>query len=223
MTTIPNSLGLADAVEAAHEHVRAALDDAETSSLVAVAWAATHLAAVERTLYPAAARTVPDGRRLVRSQLGCDRRLHQALWRLDRRLTGDANASPRSVDITEDEVRRALRQHAAGERSLVGQLERLLDVEAQRALAEQLDDAVLQAPSRPHPNTPHLRLTGGALFKLDALVDRWRDLMESRPESTPRRRRPARRPGRWGSYLMAMPYPDPDPQPEQVAADPERG
>jgi hypothetical protein len=63
---------------AAHGHVPAALDDTETSSLVAVAWAATDLAAVERTLYPAVARTVPNGRRRVRRQLSCDRRPHLA-------------------------------------------------------------------------------------------------------------------------------------------------
>jgi hypothetical protein len=223
MTTIPSSLGLTDAVEAAHEHVRAALDDAQVNPLVAVGWAAAHLAAVERTLYPVAAHTVPAGRRRVRSQLGCDRRLHQALWRLDRRLTGDANAGTGPVDVLEQEVRQAVDAHAAGELPLVAQLERLLDVEAQRALVQRLDEAVLRAPSRPHPNTPHLRLTDGAVFRLDALVDRWRDLMEGRPESTPRRRRPARRPGRWGSYLMAMPYPEQEQHPAAAPAEQEKG
>jgi hypothetical protein len=223
MTTARDSFGLIDAVETAHEQICTALDDTGTSSLVAVAWAAAHLAAVERTVYPAAARALPNGRRRVRSQLACDRRLHLALWRLDRRLTGDANASRHPVGDLEEEVRTAARQHATGELSLVGQLERLLDVEAQRALVQRLDDAVLRAPSRPHPNTPHLRLTDGAVFRLDALVDRWRDLMESRPDATPRRRRAVRRPGRWGSYLMAMPYPEQEQRPASAPAEQEHG
>lgn len=207
MTTAPHSPSLVDAVEQPHDHALATIEDDRTSSLVAVAWAATHLAAVERVLYPVAARVLPDGRRRVRTQLSWDRRLHKALWRLDRRLTGDVHSALEPVDLLEQDVLDALQQHAAAERSLVTELEQLLDADARRELLQRLDDAVEQAPTRPHPDTPHTRLTDGLLFRLDALGDRWRDLMDNRPVPTPRRRRPALRPGRWGSYLMAAPYP----------------
>lgn len=207
MTTTHQSLGLVDAVDHPHERALAALDDPTTSSLTAVAWAATHLAAVERVLYPAAARALPSGDRRVRAQRGCDRRLHRALWRLDRRLTGDANIADEPVGELEDEVRAGLRQHSDGERALVAELERTLDDDAQRELAADLDEIVRLAPTRPHPDTPHTRLTGGLLFRLDAMADRFRDLMDGREVPTPRRSRPPRIPGRWGSYLMGLPYP----------------
>ncbi len=56
------------------------------------------------------------------------------------------------------------------------------------------------------PLTGHMPLAG-LVGRLDACVDRVRDLMDNRVVPTPRRSRTARQPGRWGCYLMGTPYP----------------
>lgn len=210
MPTTPEFRTLAQAVDEPHDQALAAFDVRDGDPLAGVAWLATHLAAVERVLYPAAVAVLPDSRRHVRDQRRCDHRLQAALWRLDRRLSGDANTATEPVDGLEDAVREALRQHAACEHGLTAQIERRLGVDAQRLLVQRLDDAMLMAPTRPHPYTPHPRLAGGLLFRADALVDRWRDLMDNRRVATPHRERPLRKMNRWAAYLMAAPYPPPD-------------
>lgn len=201
----PDLDGLRD-VDHAHRHTRAALGDPDTNSLAAVTWAAAHLAAVAKELYPVAARLLPEGRERVRRQVSVDSRLQQAAWRLDRRLTGDVHLARASVADLESAVRDALRAHEAGEQVLVAQLREVLDPAAQRDLGERLAAALLRGPTRPHPHTGHARY-GACAFWFGATVDRVRDAMDSRDVPTPHRVPVPRRLGRWGAYLLGVPGP----------------
>ena len=192
-------------VEHAHERAFAALDDLDVSSLVAVIWASAHLAAVQKSLYPVATRTLVDGQDRVRVQLAGDHRLQQVLWQLDRKLTGDVHLSPLSVDVLEAEVRRTLQEHVVGERSLVTDLVAVLDVQQRCALDVGLARAMLRGPTRPHPNTPHGRFSSRLTFWYDGVLDRVRDGLDSRIVPTPHRTGASRPMTRWGAYALGSP------------------
>ena len=197
--------GLASDIDHAHERSCAALDDPTANSLGAVTWASAHLAAVQKVLYPLAARTVPDGRGRIQAQLAVDHRLQQVLWQLDRRLTGDVHLSSMSVDVLEAEVRRSLQEHTAGERSLVTDLEAVLEPRQRCALGVGLARAMLRGPTRPHPYTRHGRFSSGLAFWFDGVLDRARDGLDSRIVPTPHRTGASRPMTRWGSYALGRP------------------
>ena len=191
---------------APHEMAFAALDDAEGSAFAAVAWCSAHLVAAHRVLYAEAAKRLPDGARRVRAQRAVDHRLEQAVCRLDRKLTGDTHLCATSVTELAEDVRGVLSEHAAGEAELVADLIGVLDDEEQEQLATRLARAMRCAPTRPHPHTRRLPL-GALVSRLDACIDRARDLMDNRLAPTPYAARAPRTPGRWGCYLMGTPYP----------------
>jgi hypothetical protein len=177
------------------------------SSLQAVTWAAAHLAAVERVLYPLAVRRLPDGRDRIRTQVETDHRLQHVLWRLDRLLTGDVHERWASVQHLEDEVRRGLREHAEGEARLLADLHETLVPEEQKDLSDRLCHALMRGPTRPHPHTPHGRLIGGLPHWFGGIVDRVRDTMDSRIVPTPRRTPEPRPMTRWGAYATGSSMP----------------
>ena len=210
MTSVHPSAGPASDllrdVEHAHRHTGAALDDPAQTPLAAVTWGSSHVAAVTRVLHPLACRTLPDGRERVRAQPVVDRRLQQALWELDRRLTGDVHLARAPVPELEERVREALTEHERAEDALVAALRDVLDPDEQAALGERLADCLLRAPTRPHPDTGHGRLLTGAGFRVSGLVDRVRDGLDSRDVPTPHRVPTPRRLGRWGAYFLGVPY-----------------
>ena len=197
-------------VEHAHRHAGAALDDPAQNSLAAVTWGSAHLAAVTRVLHPLACRTLPDGRERVRAQAATDRRLELALWQLDRRLTGDVQLQRVDVPALLSAARRALDAHAEQERTLVSDLSERLTPEQREQLGEDLERALVRAPTRPHPDTRHGRLVGGLAFWADGIADRVRDSLDSRTVPTPRRVPVPRPMTRWGAYALggAMPKDD---------------
>ncbi len=198
---------IVDDVLAPHRAALDALDDPGTNDLVAVTWLAAHLAAIEECLYGVARRTLPDGAATVHQQIAVDRRLHEALWRLDRRLTGDVHHAHHDVDELEKAVRARLEEHAAGEHRLLEHLLAVLDDEARADLTRRMATALEHAPTRPHPHAPHPLWVGGALLRLEALADRLRDLMDGRDVPTPHVVRPPRVAGPWACYVMGLPYP----------------
>lgn len=197
---------LAAATEQVHSAVLTALDDPNADSLAAVSLCSAHLAAADRVLYPAACRELAD-RRQVRELRRTDHRLQQALFRLDRRLTGDVNLAYRPVESLEAEVRSRLEEHIDAEHRVLDSLEQALDADRQCELVEQLGEAMSQAPTRPHPHIPHPPLGSGLMFRLEATVDHLRDLMDNRDVRDLHRVRPPRPAGRWGYYFMGLPYP----------------
>jgi hypothetical protein len=207
MSTEVQKVDLLRAIDAAHDQALAALEDPERTGCVAVAHCSAHLAAVDCVLYAAARRRVRDGRLRVRSARSADRALQQAVCRLDRRLTGDVHLGDVPLEDLARQVEERLLVHADVERRLVGSLQVLLGPDEQQALADALDRAATSAPTRPHPHTRHTPLAS-LVARLDAGVDRVRDVMDNRVVATGRSARAARRPGRWGCYLMGVPYPE---------------
>jgi len=212
MTSVHPSAGpardLLRDVEHAHRHAGAALDDPAQNPLAAVTWGSAHLAAVTRVLHPLACRTLPDGRERVRAQAVTDRRLELALWQLDRRLTGDVQLQRVGVPALVASVRRALDAHAAQERELVGDLAEQLTLEQREELGQDLEKALVRAPTRPHPDTHHGRLA----FWVDGIADRVRDGLDSRTVPTPRRVAVPRPMTRWGAYALGGASPKDDRQ-----------
>lgn len=201
----------------AHARVLDALDDPGRTGPTAVAWCSAHLAAVDQVLYSAAHRHDPGGTRSdLRAARRADHLLQQELFRLDRRLTGDVHVASVPVERMARGVREALQQHAGAERRLVGSLQVRTTPEEQQAVADALRGATTEGPTRPHPHTRHTPLAG-LVGRIDAGVDRVRDVLDNRVAPLGRRTRPARPMSRWGAYLTGSPYPD---EPSAPAAAP---
>lgn len=194
-------------VEHAHSRTGAALDEGAQDLLAAVTWGSAHLAAVTRVLHPLACRTLEGGRQRVRTQAATDRRLELALWQLDRRLTGDVQLQGVSVPALVAAARRALEAHEVQERSLVHDLAAQLPRERLERLGQDLADALVRAPTRPHPDTRHGRLA----FWADGIADRVRDSLDSRTVPTPHRVARPRPVTRWGAYALGGALPRDDP------------
>lgn len=194
-------------LEQPHEAALAALDDPGANPLVAVTWISTHLAAAARVLHPLARHVLPGGSERVHPVVLADHALQQALWWLDRKLTGDARVAAHDVAGLKDDVVVALDLHARKERALVAELVHHLSAAEQQALAGRLAAAVRRSPTRPHPDSPVHGPFAALAFRLDAGADHLRDLLDSRSWPTPHDEPPARVPGRWGAYLTAAPYP----------------
>ncbi|HVM26657.1 MAG TPA: hemerythrin domain-containing protein [Mycobacteriales bacterium] len=194
---------LTAAVAEPHDRAVEALEDRWPDAVV---WCSAHLSAVDRVLYPALQRHVPGGRREVRRVRAVDHRLQQAVCRLDRRLTGATHLAPIPLPVLGDQVRAALLDHAEAERVLLQALQAILDQQRQEELVHRLADAMTTAPTRPHPHTPHTPLAAVTGW-LDAVADRARDVMDNRVDPTGRPGRAVSPCGRWGCYLMGIPYP----------------
>lgn len=195
-----------------HQRAEAALKDPEHGSHAAVAWCSAHLCAADSVLYVAAQRRLPDGRRRVAALRVLDHQLQQALCLLDRRVTGDVHLAGGTIESYAEAVRRRLRAHAEAESRLVEELAADLSAQDQQELCDRLNKAMQHAPTRPHPYTRHTPLSR-LIARLDATVDRVRDVLDNRVVPTPQRPRTPCVPGRWGAYLMAQPYPSSTQQP----------
>jgi hypothetical protein len=150
-------------------------------------------------------------------QMAVDHRLQHALWELDRRLTGDMSSLSASLDGLTVRLRRLVDEHAAGEAALLTELRQVLDGDEQKALADELAALMVRAPTRPHPHTPHVRMTDALTFAVESWVDRIRDQLDSRIIPTPRPHRVARPVGRWGAYLTGQSFPAPPAAPSPAA------
>lgn len=193
---------LSSTLEHAHSKATQALDGDGRERLDAVGWLSAHLAAMDRVLLPEVERHLPDGRRRAAAARSLAHRLHETLWMVDHRLTGDARTDRVPVASVMLRLREDLDRHALAEHTLVDALAGVLDDEAVAQLAGRLRRATEQAPTRPHPMTPHRRGTRTFTFWVASLVDRWRDMLDSRHTPTRRPRRIPRPPGRWGAYLL---------------------
>jgi hypothetical protein len=205
MTTMSAPIDLSTAVTQPHE---AALSGLTTGAnpLITITWTSVHLAAVERVLYPAIARRLPGSRMAVRRLMAVDHRLQNALWRLDRRVTGDVRSSSLVVDDLVRQVRDLLAEHAHAEEALLAELQQVLADEEQAALIDRLAGVICRAPTRPHPNTPHSRVTDALAFRIESWCDSIRDSLDCRSIPSPRRVRAPHPIGRWGAYLTAQPF-----------------
>ncbi len=209
MTAVPAPLHpqLLQALHRPHESASAALGDGRADSIAAVTWLATHLGAVARVLHPVLSKRLPEGGPRVRVLADVDRQLQRALWRLDRRLTGDVHAAAGEVGALERAVEAALRQHVRHEAAAVDELVQLLTEREQAELAERLEHAVRHAPTRPHPDAPVRGPVAGIAYRIDVGADRLRDLMDNREVPSPHDVPIPLVPGRWGAYVMGRHFP----------------
>jgi hypothetical protein len=185
-----------------HEVVLEALD---SDPLTAIAWTSGHLVAVDQVLYAAMRRRVAGAGPQLRVVRDVDRDLQRALCRLDRRLTGDHHLAELPVEQLADEVRAQLQVHEQAERSVLDVLSGVLSEGDLELLVDRLGQVMATAPTRPHPHTRHTPLSG-LVARIDAEVDRVRDVMDNRVVTTGRPRRQVRPLGRWGCYLTGTPY-----------------
>lgn len=197
---------LRDELERPHGIALAALGHPDVSSLPAVTWSATHLAAVAQVLHPFARKVLPPPRAELDAAVAADHALQQALWWLDRRLTGDARVAHHDLEALEHDVVVALAAHARCERVLVEELAARVPAGDQQVLASRVAAAVRRSPTRPHPGAPVSGPLAGLAGRVDAGADHVRDLLDSRAWPTPHDVPAPRRPGRWGSYLLGIPY-----------------
>jgi hypothetical protein len=201
-THIHGSAELARTAAEPHDVVLQALD---ADPLTAVAWTSAHLVAVDQVLYGAMRRHVPRARTRLRLVRQVDRDLQRAVCRLDRRLTGDHHLAELPVEQLAHEVRTCLHEHAQVESTVLDALVDELSEDHLQRLTLRLNDVMATAPTRPHPHTRHTPLSG-LVARIDAEVDRARDLMDNRVVDTGRPRRAVRPLGRWGAYLTGTPY-----------------
>lgn len=199
---------LVSVVAEPHTRARAALQEPQQGSLPAVAWCSAHLTAVDTVLYKAVRRQLPrSAREHLRAACRADHALQQAVYRLDRRITGDIHLVHLPVERLAAEVGHALNAHVVAEERVVARLQALLSAQEQQELADALAAATAEAPTRPHPHTRHTPLAR-LVARVDAGVDRVRDVLDNRVAPLGRRTRPARPMGRWGAYLTGTPYPE---------------
>jgi hypothetical protein len=195
-------------VEDAHEQAGAALTAGASSPLDAVVWLSAHLAAVGRAITPVATRRLSETPAMRREGHRRDLELERVLRIAERRHTGDVLASGLDGERLRTSILSRLDAHAEIEHTRLTALAELLDDEEQRVLAGAYLDALKKAPTRPHPHLPHRGHSGAIAFRVNAVRDRVLDTMDSRHVPLPRVPHEARRPGRWGNYLLGQMQPE---------------
>lgn len=200
---VPDLSPFVQQVERAHAEARRVLDSPRP--MEAVAWLASHLAAVDRVVYPVAAQRLTGGRLLVRQQRRAAHELQHLLRLLEQALAGDAWAGHVDTERLLGRLRQQVDRHAAGEHEVLSRLAGVLSGVEQQYLVRRFDECVQRAPTRPHLVVPHAGPLGALAFRLDALRDRILDAMDGRHTPTPRRAPHQHRPGRWGHYALGRP------------------
>lgn len=188
-----------DVLADAHQQ---AIDSFESDQpLDAVVWLSAHLAACQHTVHRAS-RRVAGARAALNTLRAADHELELLLRNAEQYHAGDSLAAQLDAKRLELELLRALERHSRAEHDLVtGLIERSSAKDTDELMAS-YDQALRQAPTRPHPHAPHRGLMGAAAFRIDALRDMVMDTMDGRNVPAPRRVRQTTEPGRWGRYVL---------------------
>jgi hypothetical protein len=193
---------LARSVGDAHEHALVALTEPDGNPADAIAWLSAHLAAAEHVLYPEFRRVLPG--RLATSDL--QRETHRLLLRLRvlEQVCAGGPIPPRtSLETVREDLVDALVDHLAAEDQLIDDLLMHLSGEDADDLAARYEAAFRRGPTRPHPHGAHHGPLEPVTFAFDTVRDRVLDVLDARAVAAPREpRHPAKRPGRWGLYLL---------------------
>jgi len=195
-------------VEDAHAQATTALEPETSAPLDAVVWLSAHLAAVGRVVAPVATRRLREPAAVLREGHRRDLELERMLRIAERRHSGDVLASGLDGERIRRAIAARLDAHAELEHARLTALAEVLDDVEQVRLAGAYLDALVKAPTRPHPHLPHHGVAGAIAFRVDAVRDRLLDTMDSRHVPLPRAQHEARRPGRWGSYLLGQMQPE---------------
>jgi hypothetical protein len=164
-----------------------------------------HLSAVDHVLLPVARKRLADGHETNTAYLTQARELEQAIHAVKATLYGDVNARHLHADSLWNEVRRLLRDHENLEAELVQGLVSTLADDELTNIADRLRRTEEQAPTRPHPYTPHTGPLGRLVSRIWSVVDSFWDNAENR--IIPHRVRPPhpRRDSLLTRYVMGAP------------------
>ena len=206
----PTDSVLGCVVEDAHTQAMASLNVDGGKPLEAVVWLSAHLAAVARTVRPVASRRLAESPALLRDITRRDVELERMLRIAERRHSGDALAAGLDLERLRLTLVERLDAHAEHEHVRLAALSAVLSVDEERSLAESYLDALVKAPTRPHPHLPHHGVVGAIAFRVEAVRDRLLDTMDGRHVPLPRTPHEHRTPGRWGSYLLGQMQPSGD-------------
>jgi hypothetical protein len=174
-----------------------------------LATASRRVAAVDAVLVPVAGRELPHAAEVVHELVHRARALERTLATVKAKLYGEAhNVGQQWGELWRD-VDQDLAAYLTLEGSLVHALASHLDEARLSELAHELHDRELNAPSRPHPYSPHTGLGGRLARSIWAKADRLWDAAEGRivPEPVhPHHKQP----GLVAQYVLADPRFDPD-------------
>ncbi len=164
-----------------------------------------HNAAVIAVLVPAARRHLRDGHDRAREFVQQSRRLEVALAQVKAKLYGSTYAVRRTWSSVWDDARREFEETWELERRLAEDLASEASLE-HVDLGDQLYDAELHAPTRPHPYVPHQGVPGKVARRVALRVDRFWDATEGRMVPEPVRHHDRSADGRFAQYFLADPH-----------------
>jgi hypothetical protein len=218
MRTDPLSTATAATHEVLRERLRATEADGPDSGDPRIHYAHTDLflatasrrvAAVYEVLVPAVQGELPDSDERVHDLLHHARTLERTLATVKAKLYGEAHNLSRPWGEIWRDLEKELAPYLALETSLVDDLVSHLDEARCDELARHIHDAEQNAPSRPHPYTPHTGVKGKVARSIWAKADRLWDTAEGRIVPEPVHPHP-KPPGLVAQYFLAEPQFDPE-------------
>lgn len=182
-----------------------------------LAEAAKHMHAVDAVLVPAVRRECHDGHGLLHEYMPSCKQLEVLLAHVKAHEYGSAYETSFDWNVVWDDVDNALGEQWRHEERMADQLDSDLDDARLAALAQALGKAEMQAPTRPHPYLPHTGPFGRVARGMMRVADSFWDNVEGRfvPE---KERKPHKKPGLIGQYLMADPRFDEEETTDREAA-----
>lgn len=168
----------------------------------AIAALSQHLSAGEHVLCPVMRASGESGAQTATDFAGRIRALEAQLRLLQQANNGDSLA--RAVDVRRllREIRTAFDELARDELTMLDGAHAQLSSDDWNELIGEWHDALVHAPTRPHPFAPHPKLVEAIRFRVVGWWDHLLDTLDARPVPRPRRSGPRRRPGRWGNYML---------------------
>ena len=207
---VPTDSVLSCVVEDAHTQALATLTTEGANPLDAVVWLSAHLAAVARTVRSVASRRLREPAAVLREIARRDVELERMLRIAERRHSGDALAAGLDSERLRAALLERLQAHAEAEHARLTALSGVLSDADEVSLAETYLDALVKAPTRPHPHVTHDGVIGAIAFRVEAVRDRLLDTMDGRHVPLPRASHEPRTSGRWSSYLLGQMQPGSD-------------
>lgn len=178
-----------------------------------------HLHAVDAVLVPAVRSQCSDGSELVHAYLRTAKELEVVLAHVKAHEFGSAWETTFDWERVWSDVDVAMAAEWDVECRMADHLVEQLPEEQLTEVAGRFDDVESHAPTRPHPYLPHTGAAGRVVRRMMRVADAFWDAVEGRFVPEPDRK-PRKRPGLIGQYLMADPRfeapPAPDGEPEHV-------
>ncbi len=139
-----------------------------------------HVAALEQVVLRAAERVVPDGQDRADDLRRKGAELSAALYRLERRISGDGRARMSTERLLEEATAVAA-DYAERERAVLASLVEALDDVSVAEVVKAYHRARLNVPTRPHPTLAAHPLLRRFSWRFAGPVDRLRDALDNRP------------------------------------------